>query len=238
MKRDYLLLIKSLIGVIGCFCAFACDKSSVEVPYFEMRPVSKYQRDSLTLTMSYHNTKINSNVAEYNRYIYNNLVSKAVVVYKGDNIQCAIDSITYTIQWDRIRGGVRLSELNATIQGAQYFNTTYLYDEEGRMISAMINITGGPYFTNFTYDNSSIEIYIYGPNYEKHVIDLSVEENTGYVCNVLGYPDSQFFNRYVIIPELYFLNIFGAPVNRLPVGHPITRTSNSLRVGNHYYEFP
>jgi len=237
MKKDYLLLIKSLIGVIGCLLALACSKTSLEVPYFEMRPVSKYQIDSLTLTMSYHNTNYNSNVAEYNRYIYNNLSSKAVVIYKGDNIQCAIDSVAYTILWDRIRGGVRVSELNATIKGAQYFNTSYLYDEDGRMVSAMVNVQGGPYFANFKYDPAFIEIYIYGPSYEMHRIDLSGEENTGYVCNVLAYPESQFLNKYVIIPEFYFLNIFGAPISRLPGGFPITRTSNSIRVGNHYYEF-
>ena len=235
MKRDKLMLIKSLIALFVCVMAVSCEKTSLEIPYFEMRPVSKYQKDSMELLMTYNKYANNSNVAEFNRYINNTLVSKAFVVYKGDNIQCSIDGVHYTIQWENIRGGVRVSELTATINGAQYFTTSYRYYPDGRIRYASVSTFGGPYETFFEYEDTYIEVMDKG--FVKYRIMLGGEENTGNVCNVLGFLEAPITNQFVIIPELYFLNIFGAPIDRLPGNFPITRSANSLRVGSHYYEF-
>jgi hypothetical protein len=71
----------------------------------------------------------------------------------------------------------------------------------------------------------------------QYSIDLSNEENTGYVCNVFGYVNAPLTNQYVINPDLYFLNIYGKPIDKLPGGHEIVRSGKTLRVGTHIYEY-
>ena len=68
-------------------------------------------------------------------------------------------------------------------------------------------------------------------------IQLGSEENTGHVYNVLGYAGAPLTTQYVFNPELYFLNIYGKPVDLLPQGMEVSRSGNSMRIGQHYYEY-
>jgi hypothetical protein len=235
MKKEHLVVVKSLLsGLLFCFLAISCEKTSLEVPYFEMRHLTKYQKDSLTLEVSYNER---NSITGYKRYINNSLASQAYLIYKGDNIQCAIDGVYYSIFWENIKGGVRVTELTATINGAQYFTTNYTYNEEGRLIIAAIHTVGGPFYVRYEYEGSTLRVIEMGEIYVENPFELGNEENTGNVCNVLGLLDLPLTNKFVIIPELYYLNIYGAPIRQIPADFAVSRTSNSLRVGDHYYEF-
>jgi hypothetical protein len=219
-----------------CFFIISCEESSPEIPIYEMSPVSKYERDETT-TLMIHNGKKITGYEVYERSLDENLLKyKADVIYKTGSIFCTLDGINYLIQFDNTIGGSRVRELSASIGNALYYKVIYFYDDQGRLSSTEINVAhegNSIYYTKYEYSESSIKI-VDDTTYE---IQLGNEENTGYVYNVLGNSAASLTSKYVFNPELYFLNIYGKPVGKLPLGATITRSANSMRIGRYYYEY-
>ncbi|MDR1525121.1 MAG: hypothetical protein LBS79_07720 [Tannerella sp.] len=221
--------MKSLIMVFIGFVAVSCDESGLEIPVYEMLPVSKYERDTVKTLITYDSRRI----IRYSLYVKDVLVSETALAYKPNGIYCSLNGIDYEIQLDNTIGGSRVEHLYAYIGDELYYDVLYKYDGEGRLSNTEINVLGGPYYTSYRYKESSIEIVDDGV-YE---IPLGNEENAGYVFNVLDYANAPHTSKYVINPDLYFLNIYGKPVGKLPSGHVIERSGNTLRIGKHYYEY-
>lgn len=59
-------------------------------------------------------------------------------------------------------------------------------------------------------------------------------ENVGYVCNVLSHAKAPLTNEYVIVPDLYYLGMYGVPIKYLPdtfiQNGTITENGNKKRV--------
>lgn len=220
-----------------CFFIISCDESGPEIPVYDMLPVSKYERDETT-TLIFHDDK---KITEYNVYNgksldENDLKYKAGVIYKTGSIHCTLDGINYMIQLDNTIGGSRVRELSASIGSALYYKVIYFYDDQGRLSGTEVNVAhegGNIYYTKYEYNESSIKIMDDGI-YE---IQLGDEENTGHIFNVLGHSEAPLTSKYVFNPELYFLNIYGKPVGKLPLGTTIMRSTNSMRIGQYYYEY-
>jgi hypothetical protein len=233
MKKVNLFFKKSLMMALVCFSVVSCDESSIEIPVYDMRPVSKYERDALTTHMFHDGKKI----TKYEVYEDNSLKYSTNVAYKTGSIFCTLDGIDYLIQFDNTIGGSRVKELTASVGKAMHYRVIYFYDNEGRLISTEVNVanegTTATRYTTYTYTESSIKITDDGI-YE---IPLSDEENTGHAFNVLGHSEAPLTSQYVFNNELYFLNIYGKPVGKLPHGHAVTRTATSMRVGQHHYEY-
>lgn len=220
-----------------CFFIISCDESGPEIPVYDMSFVSKYERGETTTLMFHDNRKITGYEVYQGKSPNDLLIYKADVIYKTGSIHCTLDGINYMVQFDNTTGGSRVRELSASIENALYYKVVYFYDDQGRLSSTEINVAheGGNniYYTRYEYSESSIKIMDDGI-YE---IPLGDEENTGYVFNVLGHAEAPLTSKYVFNPELYFLNIYGKPVEKLPLGATITRSANSMRIGQHYYEY-
>jgi hypothetical protein len=229
MKKIELFFMKSLVMAFVVFFIVSCDEKGLEIPVYEMLPVSRYERDTLKTLIEYDNGRI----VRYKLYIRDAPVSETTVAYKPSGIYCSLNGIDYEIQLDNTIGGSRVEHLYAHIGGKLYYDVRYRYDDEGRLSSAEINAQGGPYYTSYKYKESSVEIGDDGA----HEIPLGSEVNTGHIFNVLDYVNAPRTSKYVINPDLYFLNIYGKPVGKLPIGSVIERSGNTLRVGKHYYEY-
>jgi hypothetical protein len=229
MKRMKLFFTKSLTMAFVVFFIVSCDEKGLEIPIYEMLPVSRYERDTLNTLITYDNGRITG----YKLHVRDALVSETTVAYKPSGIYCSLNGISYEIKLDHTIGGSRVEYLRAHIDNMLYYEVRYRYDDEGRLSSAEINAQGGPYYTSYRYHESSVEIIDEGI----FEIPLGNEENTGHVFNVLDHANAFLTSNYVINPELYFLNIYGKPVGKLPHGSVIERSGNTLRVGKHYYEY-
>ncbi|MDR0700519.1 MAG: hypothetical protein LBG28_15075 [Tannerella sp.] len=230
MKKVGLFYKRSLAMAFVVFFIASCSgEKGLEIPVYDMLHVSKYERDALKTIIEYDSRKI----IKYSLYIDDVLASSTAVIYKPDGIYCTLNGIDYELRLDNTVGGSRVEHLYASINGEMYYDVLYRYDSEGRLSNTEINAQGGPYYTTYRYKESSIEIIDDGI-YE---IALGNEENTGYVFNVLNYANTSHTSKYVINPELYFLNIYGKPVGKLPTGYTVEHSGNTLRIGNHYYEY-
>jgi hypothetical protein len=229
MKKIELFFTKSLVAAFVVFVVISCDEKGPEIPMYEMLPVSRYERDTLKTFITYNNGRI----AGYKLHVRDVLVSETTVSYKPSGIYCSLNGIDYEIQLDNTIGGSRVEHLYAHISGKLYYDVRYRYDDEGRLSSTEINAQGGPYYTSYRYSESSIEVIDDGI----FEIPLGNEENTGHVFNVLDHANAFLTSNYVINPDLYFLNIYGKPVGKLPHGSVIERSGNTLRIGKHYYEY-
>jgi hypothetical protein len=233
MKKVELFFIKSLLVVFVCFSVIACNESSERVSFYYMAPVSKYEKETMRTDM-YHDGR---NVNEYNLFIEDSLTCKANVAYRADGIICRLNDIHYHIQPDNVLGATRVRMIIATKPDGLYHETEYYYDANERLGHAVISapgVPGSPFHVYFVYYDSHIVIQEPGGEYR---IDLCDEENTGYVCNVLSFAEAPLTSQYIINPDLYFLNIYGRPVDKLPNGHEIVRSEKTLRVGKHSYKY-
>jgi hypothetical protein len=236
MKKVNLFFIKSLVMALFCFFIVSCDESGQEIPVYDMSLVSKYERGE-TSTFIFHDNRKITGYEVYQGLNESTLKYKAGVIYNTGSLYCTLDGINYLVQFDNTIGGSRVKELSASIGNALYYKVIYFYDDQGRLSSTEINVAhegrSNAYYTRYEYSESSIKI-IDDNIYE---IQLGDEENTGYVFNVLSHSEAPLTSQYVFNPELYFLNIYGKPVEKLPQGIMVTRTSNSVRIGQHYYEY-
>ncbi|MDR0385640.1 MAG: hypothetical protein LBH60_06145 [Prevotellaceae bacterium] len=233
MKKITSFFIKSLIVASVCFSVTACNETSEKVSFYDMYPVSIFERETFKTVMHYNG----KNVSKFELYENNTLTCIADVFYRADGIVCNLNDIQYHVQPDIVLGATRAKIITANKGNGFYFQTEYFYINE-RLAYAEVNapdVPESPFQVNFFYKDSRITIQEAGGR--QYTIDLGNEENTGYACNVLGYINAPLTNQYVIIPELYFLNIYGKPVDKLPGGHEITRSGKTLRVGTHTFEY-
>jgi hypothetical protein len=233
MKKVKLFFIKSLMAVFVCYAMTACNESAERVSFYDMHPVSRYERGSLRTMMSHNERR---NVNKYELYEEDSLTCVAHVAYRADGIICTLNDIQYHVQPDNVLGATRVRMVTANKDGALHHEAEYFYYNE-RLAYVRVNAPGvpeSPFQVNFYYDNEQVTIQEPGGSY---TMDLSSEENTGYACNVLGCLEAPLTNRYVIHPELYFLNIYGRPIDKLPGGHEIIRSDKTLSVGTHTYEY-
>lgn len=234
MKKVCLFFTKSLFAVaLTCVVFVGCDEGSLEIPSYQFSHVSKCERDSVKTLMTYGS----KGLSEYNMYVYDNLVCKTNVSYSSSRISCTIHGVSYDIQLANTKGGARAESVMATVNKARLYSILYRYDTEGRLVQADIEgVADNVVYTHYKYDGNTIIIDDVGTEYR---INLSSEDNIGYVCNVLDYADAPYTSKYVINPDLYFLNIYGTPVSKLPYGHDVVFCDGKKlsRVGKYYYEY-
>ena len=236
MKKMYLFCVRSLFVALVSVVLTGCGEQSLEIPYFKFANVSKYERDSIKTIVSYDRER----VSEYNMYVSDSLVRKISVIYSLGSIHCVTDDVAYEISLSNTRGGMRAESINVTtVNGnARLYYIEYEYDDEGRLWRARLDgVDTHPIYNHYRYEGNTIIIDDAGTEYR---VELSSEKNLGYVCNVLDYANAPITSKYIINPDLYFLNIYGAPVDRLPYGYDVTYTNNSSnlsRVGKYYYEY-
>ncbi len=225
--------MKGLLVAFGCVMFAGCDEGSLEIPYYPLSQVTTCERDSIKTLMTYGS----QGVSEYSLLEHGSLVCTAHVKYTSSKIYCTIKGVSYDIQLANTKGGFRAEEVLATIGGAQLYRVLYSYDELGRLNKAFVEgAAPDPVYTHYRYEDGAIIIHEVGTDYR---IQLLSEDNLGYVCNVLDYADAPYTSNYVINPDLYFLNIYGTPVNKLPYGHVImiNKKEKLSRVGKYLYEY-
>jgi hypothetical protein len=228
MKKVEFFLAKSLIIIFICFSAIACDETSEKISHYPISPVTNYENETARISMSHTDMNVN----RFDLYEGGELTCTAGVSYGANGIFCTLNGIQYHIEPDNVLGSTRAKTITASIDGSLYYEVEYFYKDE-RLVLAHINAQGGPYYTSYAYYDSKIVVEDGG----RHEIELGNEENTGYAFNVLGHTEMPLTSQYVINPALYFLNIYGKPVEKLPAGYEIERSGKTMRVGKHLYEY-
>ena len=240
MKKFNLLLIISLLGFsMGIF--FACGgEKTLDLPSYEIVQVSKYLRDdSITMKMSYNKQGLSA----YELLIHG--VSKGIsnIRYKPGSIICSLNGIDYTIELFNSKGSSRVEKIEARVGKSKLYDVQYWFDDENRLSMAQIGGANGydkPVFTTYKYEGNTITIW---DGQTHHRLTLSANDNLGYVCNVLDFAGENLTSNYVIHPDLYFLNIYGAPIGKLPelpAGQSITYSDDQLKllsVGKYSYDY-
>ena len=235
MKTVYLFFAKSLLFFFIGVMFVSCGEVSLEIPYYQFAQVSKYEKDSLRTHMRYNNEGLSG----YDVYIHDSHVSSSSVRYSSGKIYCEINGISYDIKLSNTRGGIRAESVSATnSSGARLYDVEYWYDDLGRLEKARVDgVASIPGYMHYEYEGNTIIIDDFGVEYR---LELSSNENKGYVCNVLDYADAHFTSNYVINPNLYFLNIYGTPIDKLPHGHQVMHSDDNSRlvsVGKYSYEY-
>ena len=227
---------KSILFAFICIMFAGCDEASIEIPYYSFSRIAKYERDSLRTTLSYGS---DSRLSEYVMYVNDSLICNVYVRYTPSFINCIINDYVYNIQLSNTLGGARAESIEVTsLSGSKLHTIVYEYDDDGRLWRARLDgVDTRPIYNHYKYEGNTIIIDDAGSEYR---LELSSEDNLGYVCNVLDYADAPITSKYIINPDLYFLNIYGAPVGKLPYGHIVTRCNNNKnlsRVGKYHYEY-
>ena len=242
MKKLSLFFIESMFALLFCAILFSCGGEIVEeIPVYPIAKVSKCERGSLTMTMSYKNTDL----SYYHLYENNVLVSSSPVRYTPGIIKCSMMGIDYEIQLKNTRGAFLVESVKATETVNGKISTLYLvqywFDEENRLKEACINgIETIPIWTNYEYEGNAVVINDFG---DMHRIELSAAENLGYVCNVLDFGGARYTSEYIINPVFYFLNIYGKPIGKLPQlpqGEEVIYSEDNTKIvsiGKYSYEY-
>ncbi|MDR3309391.1 MAG: hypothetical protein LBS80_05505 [Tannerella sp.] len=210
----------------------SCNEESPEIPVYDMVRLSEYQMDTLRTVFNYNQNGLTG----FDHYEDGILKEHAYLEYRATNICYVSAGITHTLEFFPSKGGLRVQYDRATIGDAELYYLEYQYDAEGRLHQAYYAATRtAPLWVIFTYTgDNSIEIDEQG---QKYTISLSSEDNTGYVCNVLGFPETAYTSRYIINPDLYYLGIYGKPVGKLPANQAVRRNSNSGLAGVGKYSY-
>ena len=237
MKKLSLYCIKKLIAISICAVFFSCDDETIEIPYFSFAKVTKCERDSISMIMGYSNVGL----SEYNLYENDAFVGRSFVRYTPSEILCSIKGIDYRIQLGNTRGVYRIESLEAKVGNVLWYYVQYWFDDENRLSLARVDGSDlinpnqlHSVFIAYKYVGNTIEISDGG------FLELSSADNLGYVCNMLDFAGSPHTSKYVINPDLYFLNIYGSPILKLPKGQEVRYTSNNqnlLSVGKYQYAY-
>lgn len=234
MKKIHLLFMRGLFLALVSIVFVGCDEGSLEIPYYQFSKVSKCERDSVKTLMRYGNWGLSS----YEVHVHNNPVSVAQVNYATSSIYCTINDINYNIHLDNTRGGIRAECIQASKGGSELYSIEYSYDEFSRISLAKIQGLGDAViYASYQYQDNAVLINDAGVPYR---IELSSEKNIGYVCNVLDFTDAPYTSNYVINPDLYYLNIYGAPIEWLPAGYDVAfceNNTNIVKVGKYSYDY-
>jgi len=238
MKKLSLFVGKSLFVLVVCTVFFSCDKEGELIPYFSMAKVAKCERGSVRTHMSYQN----ESVSLFEMYDNDALVSSSNVKYTPSGISCTINGVRYDIVLANTRGVSRIESLTASNGGVIIYSVEYWFDIENRLEKARVNgsTIGDPnrpesVWVSYKYEGNSITTSDGGS------LVLGDADNLGYVCNVLDFADSPLTSTYVINPDLYFLNLYGTPIAKLPQGvGNVTYSSDNqklLSVGKYSYSY-
>jgi hypothetical protein len=179
-------------------------------------------------------------VSAYSLYINGIFKSNTTVRYSGGLIHCTINGIQYEIQLSNTIGGSRIESVAVTTNGARLYNVAYTFNASNRLIIARVDgVAERSVYIDYIYEGNSIIIKERDRDEREYRIELSTDDNLGNVCNVLDFSEHQLTSNYVINPDLYYLNIYGAPIAKLPQGCLISRTNNNKleRVGKYLYEY-
>ncbi len=234
--KKFNLLIKSLLALFTFVLLCSCEEKVPYIPVYPMSKVTVLERDSIKTFMSYVNSRVN----EYKLFVNDRQVSGATVFYFVNRIHCTINGIRYDIELDNTSGGIRAKQVVASINGTPMYSVYYQsYDKtDGRLTLARVDgVNSESTYVTIKYEGDQISVFHNGIY---HYIDLSPTENIGNVCNVLDFAGSSLVSNYLINPDLYFLNIYGAPINKLPAGQEIVLSDDNqrvLKVGKYTYEY-
>ena len=236
MKNKYSFFTKCLVIALFFITFLGCEEKSMEIPYYEFSLVSKYKKESIVAFMDYNS---DNRLSEFNIYVNESSIGRSPVKYTSSYISCTINDVMYHIQLSNTRGGIRAESVRvSTLEGVRLYYIEYWYDDAGRVNKARLDgIDIMPIWNHYKYEGNTIIIDDAGTEYR---LELSSEENLGYVCNVLDYANAPITSNYIFNPYLYFLKIYGTPVNMLPSGQEIVHCNNNKnlsRVGKHYYEY-
>jgi hypothetical protein len=211
-----------------------CDEGSLEIPYYQFSKISKCERDSIKTLMQYGDRGL----SRFEVLVHDNQVSVSYVSYTTSAIHCTIRDISYNIHLDNTRGGTRAEFVQANKGNSELYSIEYTYDDLSRLSLAKIQGVGeAVVYVSYQYEDKAVVINDAGTRFR---IELSSGKNVGYVCNVLDFADAYYTSKYVIHPDLYYLNIYGAPVEWLPSGHEVTFCENNTdiaQVGKYFYEY-
>ena len=237
MKKLGFYFNKILIAISVCAVFFSCDDETIEIPYYSFAKVTKCERDSISMVMAYGN----AGLSEYNLYENDAFVGRSYVRYTPSQIMCTIKGIDYRIQLSNTKGVARIESLEAKIGNVLWYYVQYWFDADNRLIAARVDGSDladknelRSVYVSYKYVGNTIEISDGG------YLELSSADNLGYVCNVLDFANSPHTSKYVINPDLYFLNIYGTPIFKLPQGQEIRYTNNNQHlssVGKYQYEY-
>jgi len=236
MKNIKMFISGTLAAVFACIALTGCGEgeNSVVVPTYSIAKITSVEADEAITFLTYGDRGL----SEFTFNRNGDYAGKATVQYLPTGLTCAIDGIQYDIQYGNTHGTFRAEEITAKKDGVMTYRVDYTYDEEGRIKMAAINgISSVVIYTEYAYENNKIKIDDYGHKYE---LDLSSEENTGNVCNVFGFVETptNYTTQYVINPTLYYLNIYGVPVSKLPVNQDVEREGSRLvKVGKYRYTY-
>ena len=234
MKKLSLFLVKSLMAVFVGTTIISCNGEHVE--RIESYPISKitmFERNSIQTYLTYQSNE----VYEYNLYENGVHFSSARVTYTPSKIHCTIDGIRYDIQLSNTIGAYRAETVTASQGGSMIYFVEYKYDNQGRMVKARLDGRERySVFTEFTYEANAIVIDDGGYPFR---LELSSSDNIGNVCNVIDMATTPYVST-IINPYLYYLNIYGKPINKLPQGYEIELSEDGLKlssIGKYYFEY-
>jgi len=236
MKKLSLITIKSLLMACVCALFMSCEEGSVPIKFYPISKVSRLERDSVVTLMKYNNLGL----SEYNVYINNVFAYSGNIQYKPSNIVCMMNGIRYDFQLANTKGVSRVESLTASMNDALLYKVQYMKfeDSEGRLTLARVDgIDREPAYIAYKYEGNKITVQ---ERTQYYTIDLSSDDNLGYVCNVMGLTGPDLTSKYVFNPDFYFLNIYGTPINKLPLGHEVEMSEDNqrlLRVGKYLFEY-
>jgi hypothetical protein len=238
MRKFQKTVLKLLITSLAAVTISSCKEEGIKIPFIQFERVKEFTRDSLHTYLEYGDQYGRLTLIQY--HVRDVIKSNSGVAYTSLGMICTIDTLMYNVKLDATIGGSRAIEISAKIGNAVVYYVEYQYDVSGRLSLAKIikPDEGSEEWISYKYNADNIEINEGGTIYS---IPLSTEENTGYVCNVYAFAEAPLTNKYIINPELYFLNIYGAPVEKLPAGQTIERVGSNdnrlSRVGKYYYKY-
>ncbi|MDR3251313.1 MAG: hypothetical protein LBT42_06600 [Tannerella sp.] len=236
MKNVYLFLSNALLAFCACFLVAGCEETIEELTYYPIARIATLERDSLKTVLSYDELGLSG----MNFYVYDTFVGQAVVQHKPNSMNCTINGVYYEIKFANTHGAMRAETITAYVGGVKNYTVNYHYDTSGRINQADFQKyeTGKNTvsYNVYTYEGNAVVI---SDENGVHRLELSSEENTGNVCNVLDFAGASITSEYIINPDLYYLNIYGAPIRTLPAGQEIGRTQNNelSRVGKYRYSY-
>jgi hypothetical protein len=238
MKKIQKTVLKLSIISLAAVTILSCEEGGSEIPFIRIEHVKEFTRDSLRTYMEYGGEYDRPMLIQYQ--VEDVIRSNSGILYTSLGMTCTIDALTYNIKL-QLNGGSRALEISANIGNSVVYYVEYYYDVSGRLYQAKIirPAEGSEEWVSYQYNADNIEINENGR--ALYSIPLSTEENTGYVCNAYAFTEAPLTNRYVINPDLYFLGIYGIPVEKLPAGQIIERVGSNdsriSRVGKYYYKY-
>jgi hypothetical protein len=233
-KIGKLLIVASVVMILG-----SCKKEGETVPLVKFEPVKEFSRDELCTFLEYNGRY--GRISKIQYQVGNSLRSSEDVAYTSMGMNCYIDTLIYEIKLGATIGGSRALSVSAYRGVGIVYYVEYYYDNAGRLNLAKLIRPSENKEDWISYDYGDNKIVI-SESGEYYGVSLSKDdENTGYVCNAYAFAEAPLTNRYIINPDLYFLNIYGMPIECLPVEQTIERVDDNdrrlTRVGKYYYKY-